>query len=103
MKKDKIVKYSLMHALGVLVYIFLISLLMINGDKLFGEVEGFVGMMGFLLLFVFSATVVGGLVLGKPLMLYLDKDRKEATQMLFYTVGWLLILTVAVFVVMILV
>ena len=92
-----------MHALGVLVYIFLISLLMINGDKLFGEVEGFVGMMGFLLLFVFSATVVGGLVLGKPLMLYLDKDRKEATQMLFYTVGWLLILTVAVFVVMILV
>ena len=73
-----------------------------NGDKLFGKNNNVATVMAFLMLFVFSATVVGGLVLAKPVMLYLDGQKKEAVKMLLCTVGWLLILMAAVFAMMIL-
>jgi|SRR3989338_4227916 len=102
MPKEKIVKYSFVHSVGVLAYIFLVAILMQNGDKLFGKNNNVATVMAFLMLFVFSATVVGGLVLAKPVMLYLDGQKKEAVKMLLCTVGWLLILMAAVFAMMIL-
>lgn len=102
MPKEKIIKYSLIHSLGVLAYVFLVAILLQNGDKLFGKNNNLASVMAFLMLFVFSATVVGGLVLAKPLMLYLDGQKKEAIKMLLCTLGWLLILMAAVFAMMIL-
>ena len=102
MQKEKIVQYSFVHSVGVLVYVFLVAALIQNGDKLFGKNNNVASVMAFLMLFVFSATVVGGLVLAKPVMLYLNGQKKEAVKMLLYTVGWLLILMAAVFVLLIL-
>ena len=102
MQKEKIAQYSLVHSMGVLAYVFLVAILIRNGDKLFGKNNNVASVMAFLMLFVFSATVVGGLVLAKPVMLYLDGQKKEAVKMLLSTVGWLLILMAAVFILMIL-
>ena len=50
-----------------------------------------------LMLFVFSAGFTGFLVFGRPIMWYLDGKKKEATSLLFYTLGILLLLTIVVF------
>ena len=97
MKEKKIMQYSLIHAVLTVVYIFLVALLMQNGDKIFGRINDFVGVAAFLLLFVMSATIVGALVLGKPVMLYIDGDKKEGVKMLVFTVLWLLLLLIIAF------
>ncbi len=103
MKNKKIIQYSLIHAVLAVIYVFLVALFMQNGDKIFGKIGDFVGVAAFLLLFVISATVAGTLVLGKPVMLYIDGDKKEAVKMLGYTVLWLLFLLIAIFAIMILI
>ena len=46
--------------------------------------------MAVLLLFAMSALIVGGLLVGKPIFLYIDGKKKEAVQMLISAGGWLL-------------
>jgi hypothetical protein len=89
---------SLLHALAVLVYVVLVALLMNNGEKLFGNMNGLWGPVAFLLLFTVSAAVTGLLVLGRPIYLFLNGNKKEALQFLFYTLGWLVIITLVVFI-----
>jgi hypothetical protein len=93
MKNSKLFKLAALNSLGVLVYIFLISLIMNNGDRIFGSVDNevFAPVM-VLLLFVFSALLTGGLVLGKPIMLYIDGQKKEGVKLLFYTGACLFVL-----------
>ena len=99
MKNCKHSHCSLINALGVLVYVSLVAILMFYGQALFGKMAGFFGVMAFLLLFVISASVVGALVLGKPVMLYLDNKKEEAVKLLIHTIGWLVIFMIVVFVV----
>lgn len=83
------VRFSLIHSFGVLAYIALVVTFMQNAEKIFGQEDKPIGAIVFLLLFVMSATIVGGLVLAKPVMLYIDGDKKSAVKMFIYTVGWL--------------
>ena len=92
-------KTSFFNALGILVYIVLVATMMQNGDRIFGKMDNFVSPIAFLLLFTLSACVVGGLVLGKPLMLYLDGKKKEAVGMFVQTGLWLAGFTVLALVV----
>ena len=86
MKNSKLFGLGLLNALGVTAYIFLISLILNGGGKFFGSVDNkFLSPIIFLLLFVFSALLTGFLVLGRPLMLYLDGAKKEALKLFFYT------------------
>jgi hypothetical protein len=96
MKKTNLIQESFLSSVGVLVYVGGVSLLIMNGDKLFGQAQNFWGPVLFLLLFVFSALVTGLLVLGRPIWLYLEKEKKEAVRLLLYTVGWLFIMLVMV-------
>lgn len=98
MNKAKLIRYSLMHALGVLVYVALVAWLMINGENFFGKLDTFWGPVAFLLLFVLSAAIVGLLVLVRPALLYLDGQKQEGIKLLLYTIGWLFVITVIVFV-----
>lgn len=50
------------------------------------------------MLFVISATIMGFLVLGKPLMMYLDGFKKEALKLFYFTVAWLILIAFLVFV-----
>lgn len=87
---------SLLHACLAVVYVFLIVMLMRNGEKLFGNDSKILGTMSFLLLFVVSATVMGFLVLGKPILMYIENKKKEALWMFFGTLSWLTVFLVVV-------
>ena len=91
---DKIWKVSLLNSIGTLVYIALVATLMSNAEQIFGKMNDVLGPVTFLLLFTLSALVVGILILGRPIMLYLDGKKKEAVQMLFGSMGWLATFTV---------
>lgn len=88
---------SFLHSLGVAVYVAALSLIFTNGEKIFGGVKSSFGPAAFLMLFVLSAAITGSLVLGYPILLYLDNKKSEAVRMLFYTIGWLFFLTVLLF------
>jgi hypothetical protein len=88
---EKIKKIGLLNALGVLIYISLVAILIDNGEKIFGQVNDYVGPIAFLLLFTISAAAVGGLVLGQPIILYFEEKKKEAIQLFFAIMGWLVL------------
>jgi membrane protease YdiL (CAAX protease family) len=98
MKNAKTIRCALLNAVGVVVYVMLIGWVMTNMERIAGPMEEFWGPVAFLLLFVLSAAIVGALVLGKPALLYLDGEKKEALRTFFYTLGFLL-LAVAIVVV----
>ena len=88
-KKEFMKKTSFLSALGTVVYISIVATIMQNGSKLFGEKDNFVTPIIVLMLFTLSAITVGSLVLGKPLMLYLDGKKKEAVTIFMQTTIWL--------------
>jgi len=96
MKKNKIIPIALIHALAVFLYTLLVSWVMMNGDTWFGQMDGMVGPSLMLLLLIISATITGFLVLGRPIMLYLDKQKKDAIKFLGCTVGWLVLIVLLV-------
>ncbi len=90
----KIITSGLYCALGTAAYIALVALLMSNANNIFGKMPGVMAFIPFLLLFVVSAAITGSLVLGKPLMMYIDGSRKEAVKLFLTTISWLIVLLV---------
>jgi len=86
MKNSKLINRGILDSLGAVVYIFLVSFALNNAEKLLGPVDNkLLAPVIFLLTFIFSALLTGFLILGKPLMLYLDGAKKESLKLLFYT------------------
>ena len=94
MKKSQYIFKSFINALGVLAYISGVALIMFNMEHAFDNEPSFLVPVLMLLLFVTSAAITGSLVLGKPVMLYLDNQKKEALVFLVYTLAWLVIFMV---------
>ncbi len=88
------IKVAIVNSLGVSVYVAIVAMIMNNAESLFGMEDSIISVVGFLMLFVLSAGVVGSLVIGKPIFLYLDGKKKEAINLLFGTLGCLAVLTV---------
>ncbi len=98
MKIDKdLVKRTFVTVTIAVGYVFGVSQLMQNGSKLFGETDNMLTPFAVLLLFVFSAAVMGGLLLGQPVMLYLDNKKKEGVLTGLYSIAWLGFYTVLAF------
>jgi hypothetical protein len=97
----KIVKHAFLLALGEGVYISLVALLMFNVQKLFGAKPDpvIVAPIAFLLLFVISAAISGALILGRPVMLYLDGKKKSALQLFGFILAWLLLFLIIAFII----
>lgn len=89
---------ALLNALGTAVYIAIVALVMQNGERIFGKTDNMTGPIAILLLFVLSATITSALVLGKPILYYLENKKTEAVKLFFYTIGWLFVLTALVFI-----
>ena len=86
MKNSILARRGAIHAFGVLVYISLLAIFFDQANNWFGQADQkIITPIAALMLFVFSALVVGGLVLGKPLMLYIDGKKKEGIRLLFFT------------------
>lgn len=88
MNKELLTK-TLRNTIGAVLYIFLVSQIMSHGNALFGKEDNFFTPFVVLMLFSLSAAVVGGLVAGLPIILFIEKKRSEGVQALLYTVGWL--------------
>lgn len=93
---NKLLSQSLFFALGEGAYIFLVALIIRNGDQLFGNSPGVLGIIAFLTLFVVSAAISGALILGKPTLLYLEGKKKLAIQHFALTLLWMLLFLVIV-------
>ncbi len=98
MDNTKLIKQGILNALGVFVYTSAIAWLLSNGEKFLGKKpDNFMMPAAMLLLFVLSAALTGLLVLGKPVMLYLNNSKKEAIKLLIYTLISLFLITTIVF------
>ena len=92
---NKLIQRSLLNALGVSAYVAVIATIMRNAQKIFGNKPDTVFAPIFvLMLFVLSAAITGGLVLGKPLLMYLNNEKNEAIKLFGYTLSWLAFFTV---------
>ncbi|HET8689921.1 MAG TPA: hypothetical protein VFL81_00575 [Candidatus Saccharimonadales bacterium] len=93
----KLVLTSLRNVVLAGAYIFGISQFMFYGENLFKGVEH-TSLMPFMLLliFVLSVAVVGGLVFGQAVWLFLGNRKLESVKSAIYSVGWLFILTILV-------
>lgn len=85
MNNKKLFFFSALHSLGVLAYVSLVVTFMNNAQKIFGNDNPPLTGVVVLLVFILSALITGSLVLGKPIMLYLDGKKTEAVRMLVYT------------------
>ena len=97
MHKDNPILHSLGHAALVVLYVTVITRVMANAEHIFGRMQTFWGPIAFLLLFVCSATITGVLVLGRPVILYLNNQKREAIAFLFMTIGWLALVIIVIF------
>lgn len=97
MKNKDIALASFINSVGVAVYVGGVAFIMSNGERIFGKMDNFLGPVAFLLLFIMSAAITGALVLGRPVMLFLDRQKKEAIKLFLFSVGWLLVITIVIF------
>ena len=101
MKKPNLVLHSLGHSVLVLLYVGVVASIMRNGSHWFGVQDSAWTPVAVLMLLVLSAAVTGTLVLGRPLVMYIEGAKKEALKFFGYTIGWLFLLTLTIFVVMV--
>jgi len=98
MKDKDIALWSFIDAISVAGYVAAVSSIIRNGERIFGKMDNFLGPVAFLLLFVLSAAITGALILGRPVMLFLGGQKKEAVKLFIFSVGWLLAIIIVVFV-----
>jgi hypothetical protein len=97
--KNPIVMFAGINALGTALYVALVSSFIFYASDILGEgTEDTVLIpIAMLLLFVLSASITSFLVLGKPILWYLDGKKKEAVALLMATLGFLFLLTLIAF------
>lgn len=96
MEHKKLIWGGLLNALGITIYIALVTTVMRHGDRIFGPMKNFWGPIVFLLLFVLSAAITGSLALGRPILLYLDGQKQAGVRLFLYTLGWLAVFVVGI-------
>jgi hypothetical protein len=101
MKKTKIITYALANALWTALYIILVGTFFYSAPAIFGRGGDTVMIpIIMLLLFVLSASITGGLILGRPILWYLDGRKKDAITLLGFTLAIFFIVTILMVVVM---
>ena len=90
--KNKLVLRALLNSLGVLIYTSALAAFFFNANRLFGKEDNFLMPAVMMMLLVISAALTGALVLGKPILLYLNNQKSEALKLFGWTLGWLAII-----------
>lgn len=78
---------------GAAIYVFLVSQIMQNGEKLFGRGDNMFTPFAVMLLFSLSAAVMASLVFGLSAILFLENKKKESILAAFYSICWLAVYT----------
>lgn len=93
MKCKKYLLNSILPAILVVLYILGVATLMLRTED-FEPKQPVIGIAMFLLLFVLSAATVGSLIFGRPIMLFLEGEKKQALKYLGGTILSLLIILI---------
>ena len=98
MTKNKILQRAFVDALGVVIYVGFFAWFVNNLHQWLGSApDGWIGSVFFLMMFIISASVTGSLVLLKPILLFLEGNKKEAIHLFLYTLGFLVLLALVIF------
>lgn len=82
-------KVSFLQALGLLLYVCLISIVFWKGNQWFPKMHPYVGPILMLTLFAVSALISAIITLGYPFILWQKhKKTKEAVRIVIYTALW---------------
>jgi hypothetical protein len=97
--KNPILKFAALNALGTALYIALVSSFIFYAGDIFEDApkETVLIPIAMLLLLVLSASITSLLVLGRPILWYLDGEKKEAVSLLIATLGFLFLITLVAF------
>ena len=95
--KDHPIAHSFGHAVLVVGYVSMVAWIMQHAQEWFKHGKTVLVPTAFLMLFVLSAAVVGSLVLGRPVLMYVEGQKKEALKFFGFTLLWLFVLTIGVF------
>jgi len=90
----KLLVTTFRNTLLTALYIFLISQLLSNSWRWFAGSDYAIRSFVTLLLFSFSAAIVGGLIFGESIILFLDNKKKESIRAAIYSICWLGVYTV---------
>jgi hypothetical protein len=102
MANQKIIKNAFINSAEAVIYVALVVVVIMNGERLFGNQENkIISGIAFLLTFVFSAAVMGVVIFGRPILWYLDGFKKEAVKLIIYTLGFLFVILVCILLVLI--
>ena len=93
----KILGYSILDSFGTAIYITAIVSFMYYCDKHSLLGDNLLIPIFFLMLFVFSAAFTGFLILGKPIMLYVDGKKRDAVILFFSTIILFFMIAIIVF------
>lgn len=97
MPKTSIIKYALANGLWTALYVIIIGAFFFSAKNIFGSgPDNMLIPVAMLLLFVFSAALTGGLVLGRPVLWYLDGRKNEAVKLFAYTLAVLFVVMILV-------
>ncbi len=88
MKLAQLIKQGFAYSTATAAYILLVMAIMTNAERI-GNGNELIAAAAMLTLFVFSAAVTGSLVLGKPVLTYLDGAKKDAVKLLAANLIWL--------------
>jgi hypothetical protein len=97
MSMIQIMRRGFVFASLTAVYILGVALFMGNAERLVGGGNGLVGGAAFLTLFVVSAAVTGSLIIGKPVLMYIDGAKKDAVRLFIANIAWLFAMLVLFF------
>ena len=97
MNKNNLLVRAFLDALGVAVYAVGFAWFVNNAQQWFGPgPDGWLSFAMMIMIFIISACVTGSLVLLKPILLYLEGQRKEAVQLFVYTLIFLVLLALGI-------
>ncbi len=97
LRDKKILSQGLLFATLAFAYIVTISIgmppFMMQVVREGEPITKIVALIAFLSLFVVSAGIMGMLIFGKPIMLYVDGKKREGVALACYTIGSLVLIT----------
>jgi hypothetical protein len=92
--KHPILANTFRNTILAAMYVFIVTQIMQNAEKWMGEGNQIIGPFVFLMLFCLSAAVVGGLVLGEGIWLFINNKKSDSIKAIIYSIGWLGVYTV---------
>jgi hypothetical protein len=95
--KKNIILHAVRNAILMFAYVTAVGLFMSNASHILGEKDTVFTPVAALMLLVFSAGLMAILLFGQPVMWFIEGRKKEAVQLLSYTMVALLSLTVFTF------